>query len=205
MSSDTALVRVRPRRSVLVMAIVSLAAALVPVTVMLAFLASASGSWLAAGLVELVAVIVCVLLGMRQLSLFARVTPGALEGNGFMTPTVSVPLGRIGSVHLVDTWVGQSADVVTQLLVLDPDGRRLFRLRGNFWPDGALDAVAAALPVRATRSDEPVSVARFFADYPSSEYWFENKPWLKVAAIAVGSVGAVGVALWVMTVIGTSV
>jgi hypothetical protein len=204
MSSDTPLVRVRPRRSVLVTAIVSLAAALVPVTVMLAFLASASGSWVTAAIVELAVIVVCVVLGMRQLSLFAQVTPTALEGNGFMTPTVSVPLDRIAAVHLVDTWVGQSAEVVTQLLVVDADGRRLFRLRGNFWPDGSLDTVAAALPVPPTRGEEPVSVSRFFADYPSSEYWFENKPWLKVAAIAVGSAGAVGIALWIMTVIGQS-
>lgn len=202
MPSDTPLVRVRPRRSVLIMAVVSLCAALVPVTAMLALIARTNGAWVAAGIVESFIVLVCVLLGFRQISLFTRVTATALEGNGFMTPTVRVPLDRIAVVHLVDTYAGQGSEVVTQFLAVDADGRRLFRLRGNFWAEGALEQVAAAVPAPVRHSDEPVSLRSFFADHPGSEYWFENKPWLKVGAIVLGCAGAAAIALWVMTTVG---
>jgi hypothetical protein len=202
MPSDTPLVRVRPRRSVLVMAVVSLCAALVPVTAMLALLASASGNWLTASIVEVVIVAICVVLGARQIGLYTQVTTTVLEGNGWMTPTVRVPLDRIAEVHVVDTYAGQSSETITQLLVLDAEGRRLFRLRGNFWNVGALDEVAAALPVAAQYGEEPVSLRSFFTEFPSSEYWFENKTWLKVGAIVLGCAAAAGLALWVMTALG---
>jgi hypothetical protein len=202
MPSDIPLVRVRPRRSVLVMAVVSLCAALVPVTAMLVLLASTSGGWLAAGLAELVIVLICVVLGFRQMGLFAQVTATALEGNGWMTPTVRVPLDRIASAHLVDTYAGQSSETITQLLVLDADGRRLFRLRGNFWTEGSLERIAAALPVPVRHGEEAISIRRFFTEYPSSEYWFENKTWLKVGAIVLGCVAASALALWIMTAVG---
>ncbi len=62
-----------------------------------------------------------------------EVTDTELRGNGIFSPMVHVPLDRIRSVLLVPTYVGQAPEAVTQLLVRDARGRRLFRMRGNFW------------------------------------------------------------------------
>ena len=77
---------------------------------------------------------------------------------------------------LVPTYVGQAPEAVTQLLVRDARGRRLFRMRGNFWQPADLRAVADSLPVRAVVIDEPMPLSEFFRAYPDSAYWFEDKP-----------------------------
>jgi hypothetical protein len=132
----------------------------------------------------------------------AEVTDTELRGNGIFTPMVHVPLDRIRSVIIAQTYVGQAPEAVTQLLVRDARGRRLFRMRGNFWHARDLRAIADALPVRPTVIDDPVAISEFFRTYPDSAYWFEDKPGLKVALIGMLIVAALAIAVWVMTMLG---
>ncbi|TPW77343.1 hypothetical protein [Schumannella soli] len=199
MTTPTTLVYARLRRSILVGAITALVLALVPVTVALVVLGD---GLLPTVLIESAIVIACVVIGLRQLTIHVRLTDRELSGNGIFSPMVRVDLDDVHEVLLVPTFVGSAPEPVLQLLVRDATGRRLFRLRGNFWDDGLLEKLAAALPVPVQTIAEPVTSKSFFETYPGSEYWFENKPWLRVAAILGVGLLVLGVAAGAMLALG---
>jgi hypothetical protein len=182
--------------------VVSAALAFIPVFGVLYWFAIEHDSWQAVATVNLVVVLIGVALLVRQLSVHCEVTATELRGNGIFTPLVRVPLSRVHSVLLVPTYVGQAPEAITQLLVRDSRGRRLFRMRGNFWTEADLRAVADALPVRAGIVDEPIALSEFFRHYPGSAYWFEDKPGLRVFLIGTLIAIALAVAVWVMTILG---
>ena len=117
---------------------------------------------------------------------------------------IAVPAGTTGADAVAAAALpanGPNAIVV----VRDAEGRRLFRMRGNFYPDGSLERIAAALPVPVEVTPEPISVAEFFRTYPGSAYWFEHRPILRVAVFAFALVAALAIAAWVMTILGMPV
>jgi hypothetical protein len=199
MTTPTTLVFARPKRSLLITGVVALVAALIPVVVALVVL---RGDWLPTVLVGSIAVVACVVLGFRQLAVHVRVTDAELSGNGIFSPMVRVDLDDVRDVLLVPTFIGAAPEPVLQLLVRDDAGRRLFRLRGNFWDDGLLEEIAAALPVPVHAVAEPITAKSFFANYPGSEYWFENKPGLRIAAILGAGLLALAVAAGAMLTLG---
>jgi hypothetical protein len=199
MTTPTTLVFARPKRSLLFTGITALVLALVPITVAIVVLRN---DWMPTVAIEALAVLACVALGIRQLTIHTRLTDRELSGNGIFSPNVRVDLDDVHQVLLVPTFIGAAPDPVLQLLVRDEHGRRLFRLRGNFWEDGLLERIAAALPVPAQTIAEPVTAKAFFETYPGSAYWFENKPWLRIAAILGAGLLALGVAAGAMLTLG---
>jgi hypothetical protein len=195
-------VLVKPRRSLLTTALLSAALAFIPVFGVLYWFALAHDSWQAVAIVNVIVVLIGLALVARQLTVNAEVTATELRGNGIFTPMVHVPLDRVSSVLLVPTYVGQAPEAVTQLLVRDVRGRRLFRMRGNFWHAQDLRTIADSLPVRPVVIDEPIALSEFFRQYPDSAYWFEDKPGLKVFLIGSLIAGALAIAVWVMTILG---
>jgi hypothetical protein len=195
-------VLVKPRRSLLTTALLSGALAFIPVFGVLYWFAIDHGSWQAVAIVNVVVVLIGLALVARQLTVHAEVTETELRGNGIFTPMVRVRLDRIRSVILVPTYIGQAPDAVTQLLVRDARGRRMFRMRGNFWHAEDLRAVADSLPVRTVVVDEPIALSDFFRTYPDSAYWFEDKPGLRIVLIGGLIAAALGIAVWVMTILG---
>ena len=195
-------VLVKPRRSLLTTALLSAALAFIPVFGVLYWFAIDHDSWQAVAIVNAVVVLIGLALVARQLTVHAEVTETELLGNGIFTPLVRVRLDRIRSVVLVPTYVGQAPEAVTQLLVRDARGRRLFRMRGNFWHAEDLRAIADSLPVRAVVIEEPMALSDFFRQYPDSAYWFEDKPGLKVVLIGGLIAAALAIAVWVMTILG---
>ena len=203
--STTAVVTVRPRRSLLRTGFVSVVLAMIPVFGVLYWFALEHGSL---GIVLVAHVIVSLAASailMRQTRVHSAVTATELIGNGIFSPLVRVPLASIAKVDLVETYIGQAPDSVTQLLVRDADGKRLFRMRGGFYPPGALQEIAAALPVKAETTTEPIGMTEFFRSYPGSAYWFENRPILRVVVFVLALAIALAVAAWVMTMLGMPV
>lgn len=198
----TATVRVRPRRSLMTTAFVSIVLAMIPVFGVLYWFAVQHGSWAVVFAVHLAVTAASLVTLGRQLTVFVAVTETQLIGRGIFSPMVRVPLKGITNVVLVPTYVGQSPDAVQQLLVRDAAGARLFRMRGNFWHADDLRAVANALPVRPEIVQEPISTREFFRNYPGSAYWFENRPVLWIVSVAVVLVLAIAVAAWLMTIFG---
>lgn len=201
MTDDTT-VRIVPRRSLLVSALASILLVLLPISGVLYWFAipRGQGGWVAVAQ----AVVVAASFGMllRQLSVDTVVADGELRGRGIFSPMERVPLSAIARADLVPVYVGPSAETVPQLLIRDADGRRLFRLRGTFWHAGDLERIAEALPVPTHIAPEPMSHAEFFAAYPGSAYWFENRPWLVAGLLAAVIAACIGIAVGVMILIG---
>ncbi len=179
--ASTTSVLVKPRLSLVRTAFLSIVLGMLPIFGVLYWFGAQHGSWPLVLVVHVVLVALSVAAMLRQLTVFTAVSNGELIGRGIFSPMVRVPLERIANVTLVLTYVGQTPDPVQQLLVRDASGRRLFRMRGNFWHQGDLAAVAAALPVAPTVVKEPISMSDFFRLYPGSAYWFENRPAVRIA------------------------
>ena len=199
---EQAVVRIVPRRSLLVSAMVSIVVVLVPVSAVFYWFAIPRGQgwWVVA--MQVLVIVASLVLLFRQLTVDTVVADGELRGRGIFSPMVRVPLERIATVDIVPVYVGQSPETVPQLLVRDADGRRLFRLRGTFWRAGDFTKITDALPVSVRIASEPMSFPEFFAAYPGSAYWFENRPWLMAGLLAIIAAACVGVAIGVMVLLG---
>lgn len=196
--TDDIVLRIVPRRSLLVSALVSSLVVVIPLSALFFWFAIPRGQAIFVVLALGILVVVAAAILMRQLCVDTVITATELRGRGIFSPLVRVPLDSIASVALVPSYVGQAAEPVTQLLVRDADGHRLFRLRGNYWHPGDLRKVASALPVATTVIAEPMTLSEFYAAYPGSAYWFENRPWVTVALFAVVVAICVGISLGVM-------
>ena len=203
--SDTTVVTVRPRRSLLRTGFISIVLAMVPVFGVLYWFSIEHGSWLVVFVVHVIVSLAALAVMVRQTMVHSAVTETELIGNGIFSPMVRVPLDAIAKVDLIETYVGQAPESVTQLLVRDADGNRLFRMRGGFYPPGALQQIAAALPVKAETTSEPIGLTEFFRTYPGSAYWFEHRPVLRVVVFGLALAIAVALAAWVMTILGMPV
>ena len=203
--TEQTLVTVRPRRSLILTGFISVVLAMIPLFGVLYWFSIEHGTWLVVLVVHLVVTALCVLAVVRQLTVFSAVTETELIGRGIFSPMVRVRLEDIAAVYLVETYVGQAPESVTQLLVTDDEGKRLFRMRGNFYRGGDLKSIAAALPAKAQVVSEPIGITEFFRTYPGSAYWFEHRPILRIVVFAVSLALAVAVAAWVMTILGMPV
>ena len=200
MASTTTAVLVRPRRSLVATAFISIVLGMLPVFGVLYWFGVQHGSWMLVLIVHLVIAVVAVATMLRQLTVFTAVSATELSGRGIFSPVERVRLDRIASVTLVPTYIGQAPEPVQQLLVRDAAGHRLFRMRGTFWHPGDLAAVAAALPVATTVIKEPISIREFFRLYPGSAYWFENSPAVRVAVVVLAVLLVVAITLLIQAV-----
>lgn len=180
------IIRVRPRSGLLGVGVLTLLVVTAPLYGVFYWFAVARGLVWQTLAGHVVITLLAVAVGFRQLALVVEVRDGRLRGNGICTPMVQVELSQIAHVDLVATYVGLRPGPVQQLLVRDAQGRRLFRMRGNFWPESTLSEVAAVLPVPATVVSEPIDLAEFFRRYPGSAYWFENRPAVTAVGIVAG-------------------
>ena len=198
-------VRVRPRRSLIVTALASIVLVMLPTFGVLYWFGAENDRILFVVVVHLALIAAAVLVLLRQLSIDTTVTDTELRGRGIFSPMIRVPLERIARVDLVPTYVGQAPEPTVQLLVRDTAGKRVYRMRGNFWASGDLERVAAALPVPAIVASEPIPLDEFFGAYPGSAYWFENRPVLVGTILLVAIALGLATAAYVMTVLGIPV
>ncbi len=203
--TEKTVVSVRPRRSLITTGFISVVLGMIPLFGVLYWFSIEHDSWGVVFVVHLIVTALCLLAIVRQLTVYSAVTGTELVVRGIFSPLIRVPLDKIAAVHLVETYVGQAPESVTQLLVTDDEGKRLFRMRGNFYRDGDLKAIAAALPVTAQVVAEPIGISEFFRTYPGSAYWFEHRPILWIVVFAVSLAVAIAVAAWVMTILGMPV
>ena len=200
--TQESVLRIAPRRSLMVTALVSIVLVLVPVSAVLYWFAVPRGQAAWVAVAQVVVVVGSLVVLARQLTVDTVVDDAEIRGRGIFSPMVRVPLARVASVDLVPVYVGQSHEPVLQLLVRDAEGRRLYRLRGEYWHRGDLERVAAALPVPTRVAPGPISLGEFYRVYPGSAYWFENRPWLTGLILGGITVACLALAVAVMTLLG---
>lgn len=199
MQATAEVVRIRPKHSLLSNAFAAIVLGTAPIFGVMYWFAMSRGGVGYVVLANIAVLAVGLLVLWRQLSVYCAVTETELIGNGIFSPLVRVPLASIRSAVLVPTYLGAAPDPALQLLALGDGDKPLFRMRGNFWHERDLRALAAALPCAVEVAREPVSVQDFFLAYPGSAYWFENRRPLLVAILAVALLLALAAAVWVMT------
>lgn len=187
-------VLVLPRASLVRTAATTSAASLGPVLLALLWLSVPTGPWPAVVAAGVLALLVAAAAHARFRTVFAGVTPTHLVKRGFLTPLRQLPRSELAEVVRVDTYRGDATETVHQIVGLSHDGACVYRMRGTFWSDDALDGLVEALDVPVTLRDRPVPLRELYRSWPDCRYWYEGRRWLTVAAAVVGT-GIVGAAL----------
>lgn len=200
MVDDTAhyVVRLSPRHSLARNGLLSFVFVTLPIFGALALLnESVAGIAFA-----IVGQVLCLLLGCILYFLYRRtfigVTATTIEERGFWGARTSTPRAAIDSVVLANTYSRFSNDTVQQLVVRDPSGARLLRMRGLFWTPKAIGEVAAAIDLPLTTPPEDMGVREFFDTYPGTAYWFENSTGVVALAVVVVLLALTALTLGVM-------
>jgi hypothetical protein len=110
----------------------------------------------------------------RQRRVFTEVTGGQLRGNGIFSRTSTVDLDDIERVVMVEVYRNHPNETTTQFLAVGEHNRALFRMRGQFWNDADLSAIAAAIGKPLHVEKDALTEKEFFEEYPGSVYWFER-------------------------------
>ncbi|GAA2239151.1 hypothetical protein N1031_16790 [Herbiconiux moechotypicola] len=179
----------RLRRQIVSQTRLVAAALTLPVIAAMLWFAIPRGTWPRV-VIAFVFIAVLYLVGAALLrGVSIRLARDGLVERGFFVHDNRISAKRIASVVLVDVYAGASSDTTRQLFLLDGSGALLLRMRGEFWSDDSLDAVATAYPVPVQRLDTPITADRLRAELPELLYWFERWPWAGRAAVA-GTIAA---------------
>lgn len=201
MLDDGAVVRVRPRESLVRTGLVASVVGGVPLLAVLYWLSLVQGSWRRVLVVHVLAVVVLLLAWLRHRGSFAEVTRTHLIKQAFFRRRV-VEREQIASAIIVHTWRAGSSDAVPQLLIRDAAESTLVRFRGAFWSMEAMETIAHGLQVPVTIAPETMTLPEFYAEHPHSAYWYEGRLWVTVAGVVVAFAGAFLVMSWIMLAIG---
>lgn len=104
-----------------------------------------------------------------------QVSRRGLVERGFFGRVVRVSREDVAGVLRLNTYRGDTLETVPQLFVVDRAGHCLVRMRGTFWDDASMDAVAATLEVPQSVRNEPVTLAELRDTDPGLLYWFEGR------------------------------
>ncbi|MGR2753388.1 hypothetical protein [Agromyces arachidis] len=111
----------------------------------------------------------------RYLRTRIQAGPDGLVECGFFGRVRRVARSDVAGVLRIHTYRGDTLETVAQLFVVDAAGRCLVRMRGTFWDDAAMDAIAPALGVPEWHRTEPVTLAELRASDDGLLYWFEGR------------------------------
>ncbi|RKR73129.1 hypothetical protein [Frondihabitans australicus] len=133
---------------------------------------------------------------LRYKLVFAAVTPTHLVKRRMLLPSVSIERSEIDHVVLNRVYRGSSNDSLTQMLVLDAEGRRLYGMNGLFWSKADIVRVAEALEVQVVVDDLPLSRGDYYEMFPMARGWYATR----VFRLVMIGAGAIAVGLLVMGV-----
>ena len=170
-----------------------------PVFVVLYVLTVPDGPWHAVLAVHIFAAVVVALISSAYSAAAIWVDPTGIAERGFFGVKREYPIARIGSVVLARTFDASDDGSAPQLFVRDKDGKRLVRMRGQFWSQGDMDRVVSSLDVPFTLVGEDVSTTELAEDYPGLPYWFEQHPVLTALLFSVGLAILGGLFFFVLT------
>ncbi|MCY7326793.1 MAG: hypothetical protein LH605_11785 [Microbacteriaceae bacterium] len=196
------LTRVMPRRILVRNALWSYVLISLALFGSLYYLSIPRGTWPGLLLGQLGTILLCLIAYLRYRSTYIEVTTESIAERGFFGLTRRIPLSRVATTVLAETYRSHAPDSTPQLLVRDAAGRRLLRMRGTFWSLAAIRRVADAIGVPTEHHPDPTTSREFFANFPGSAYWFEHRPALfVVTALAVFAV-SLAVVLGLMSLAG---
>jgi hypothetical protein len=114
-------------------------------------------------------------LAVRYRRTEISVSPYGLVERGFFGRLNPVAARDVTSVLRLRLYQGTSEETSPQLFLIGAGGRCLLRMRGAFWDEDAMDAVAGSLGVEQIVRDTPVTMSELRASDPGLLYWFERR------------------------------
>jgi hypothetical protein len=113
-----------------------------------------------------------------------RIERDGLLERGYFRHANRIPAKRIATALILDVYRGVSTETNRQLFLLDSSGELLLRMRGEFWSNDDIEAVAGAFDVPVRRMADPITAARLRSESPDLVYWFERWPWVGGLCVA---------------------
>jgi hypothetical protein len=167
----------------------------------LGFLGIRNGSWPIAVVGELLSLAAIALGVAFAARTYIEITAEEIVERGFWGALTRHPLSAVHSVVLARVYDGDAATELPQLIVRDASGRRLLRMRGQFWSVDDARAVADALGHAVIEPADPMTLAEFLERYRGSGYWFERCPLVLTLSIVGGLIAITAVVFGVMSVL----
>lgn len=177
-------VLVHPKAKLNVLGVLTFLITIVPLFAVLYWYTAALDVWRLLLAIQLLIFVGCAGAFFRQRRVFTAVSDDDLSGNGIFSVTSTVPLDEIDRIVLVEVYRNHPNETTTQFLAVGEHQQCRFRMRGQFWNEADLLAVAAATGKPVHREKSALTEEEFFADYPGSAYWFEKRKRTSVAIIA---------------------
>lgn len=198
---DASEVRIRPRESLKWSAILIFIIVPIPIFATLFILGLPKGSWpiplAAAG----IAVVLFAIGFYLFQTTYVAVSRDHFTERGFFRRPIITPIAEVRSTVLVRISSASSVETLPQLIVRDAQGRRILRLRGVFWTEESIRAVAVALGTPLVEAEDPMTSKQFFEQYAGSAYWFENRRGLAIGVIALAGLACMGLVLGLMGIL----
>ncbi|AMM21796.1 hypothetical protein AX769_18640 [Frondihabitans sp. PAMC 28766] len=173
-------------------ALLSAAFSLVPVFAACLWLTARTGTWPVVACVEVIVTAVFFAVFIRFKLVYSAVTPSTLVKRRMVLTATSVDRTAVDHVLISRVYRGSSTESLTQMLVLDAEGRRLFGMSGLFWSEADIRAIAEALDVQLVVDEQPLSRGEYYEMYPTARGWYETRVF-RLIAVGVGAIALAGV------------
>ncbi|WP_105033736.1 hypothetical protein [Cryobacterium aureum] len=149
----------RPRRKLVARSIVAALSFMLPLLIVLYWLAIPRDTWMFVAAVQLGLTVLGVVAVCGARKMCVTVTGTRLESRNLLGRLTTIDTADIASVLLVDVYQNGVVDTLPHLYLLDSAGDVLLRLRGQFWPQSGLENVIDTLGVAVVRPPDPLTLA----------------------------------------------
>ena len=146
-----------------------------PIFAVLYWLTVPEGTWLPVAVAQLGVTVVFGLgvVGFHRTGIW--VDHSGITERGFFGRVDSYPAAEVGSILLLELYLGDALDTNAHLFVVGVDGRRLVRMRGQYYSHAAMDTVIEQLGAPVVRVSEPMTLRELNRARPELLYWFERR------------------------------
>ena len=171
---------------------IAVGAAVIPPFAALYWLTFPTGAWMGVFAIHKLALLVLAAAAIRVRYVVIKIDGRGVRKRGYFGRLLVTPQEDVGSILILQLLAASTAEVTTQLFVLDRHGRTRARMRGQYWSHEAMETVEHALDVPVQRLPEPLTGRELRMLHGRNLYWHERHPALTFAggAILVAAVAA---------------
>ncbi|TFB47306.1 hypothetical protein [Cryobacterium tagatosivorans] len=146
-----------------------------PIFAVLYWLTVPEGTWLPVAVAQLGVTVVFGLgvVGFHRTGIW--VDHSGITERGFFGRVDSYPAAEVGSILLLELYLGDALDTNAHLFVVGVDGRRLVRMRGQYYSHASMDTVIEQLGAPVVHVSEPMTLRELNRARPELLYWFERR------------------------------
>jgi len=149
----------RPRRNLVLRAAIAATALLVPLLLLLYWLAIPRSNWMFVVDIQLGLMVLGVVgvIGARRMRV--TITSTQVEHRNLLGQVCRIDRSDIATVVLADLYQGDTVETLPHVYLLDSTGAVLLRLRGQIWPRRGLERVVDSLEATVARPPDPITLA----------------------------------------------